>query len=100
MNVEEILVSCEKGHVFALKEFSPLPEVTAAISFCPLEVPSEDHGGLILPCGGRVLWRRHSGLDRKAKVVRFHRERQLDLFYDRPLTDQSPDAILASEGQS
>lgn len=97
---EEILVSCEKGHVFALKDFSPLPETIAAISFCPLEVPSEDHGGLILPCGGRVLWQRRPPLDKPKKALRFHREKQLDLFFDRPLTDVGPEAILASEGQS
>lgn len=97
---EEILVNCEKGHVFALKDFTPPAEAIACISWCPLEVPNEEYGGLILPCGGRVLWLRRPPIDKPKKKLRFRREKQLDLFFDTPLTKITEDVTLASEGQS
>jgi len=82
--IDNNLVSCDAGHVYELKDFSPPLEVTACISWCLSEVPHLP-AGLIYECGERVVWRRRWPLDKKAKAVRFRREKQLDLFFDLPL---------------
>jgi len=78
------LVSCESGHVYELKDFSPPLEVVGCISWCLSEVPHAP-GGLIYECGGRVIWKRHWSIDKVKKRVRFRKDRQLDLFFDQGL---------------
>ncbi len=78
------LVSCDAGHVYELKDFTPPGEVIACISWCLSEVPHLP-AGLIYECGERVIWKRHWRIDKGKKAVRFRREKQLDLFWDLPL---------------
>lgn len=52
-------------------------------------IANAKHGGIVLECGALVFWRRAVSFEPKAKVRRFRREKQLDLFYDTPL-DKEP----------
>lgn len=81
---EEILVNCAAGHVYELTNFTPPAECIACISQCILEVPHAP-AGLIYACGERVVWQRHSPLDKQKKRIRFRKDTQLDLFDDTPL---------------
>lgn len=80
---------CTDGHEFMLKDFEPEPEVIASLSWCPVMIANAKHGGIVLECGALVFWRRAVSFEPKAKVRRFRREKQLDLFYDTPL-DKEP----------
>lgn len=79
--MDDVLAVCDLGHQFVLKDFEPESEVIASISWCPEMVAREDHFGLVLECGARVLWVR-GGLTIPARRFMFkrHRSEQLDLF--------------------
>lgn len=86
-----VRVACMAGHVYELGregyEFTPEPELIAAMSVCKEMVAKPELSGLILECGEVVLWVRHPKGDRSrpARRLRLKKERQLDLFDDRPL---------------
>lgn len=56
-------VSCEHGHQFEIEDPVYDGTVVAAISWCTLEVARQDLGGIIVPCQGRIVWKRP--LDKK-----------------------------------
>lgn len=82
------LLACENGHVIALENFTPDPDCIACFTWCQLEVPHAP-AGLIYECGARIVWRRHWPIDKEKKLVRFKKDKQLDLFIDGDLTKSS-----------
>lgn len=78
----EVVAVCDDGHRFKLKDFEPLDQVVAAISWCPSMVSKKEFSGLVLECGSRVLWLKNLPVDKPKKRVRF-RVMQLDLFDDK-----------------
>ena len=73
------------------KDFTDEPEVVAKIRQCPEMVAKDDHFGLVLECGARVLWVAGSVTQkdltnhrRPFMLPREVRGEQLDLFKDLP----------------
>ena len=53
--MKQFLVTCEAGHQFQIDDVTEEPEVIACISYCPIDIPKPEHGGLFLACGARVV---------------------------------------------
>ena len=78
---EDVLAICDLGHRFMLKDFGPIDEKQiAAISSCPEMVASNEHGGLILECGARVLWLKNISQVKRGKKFAFTRPNRSDQF--------------------
>jgi len=107
--VSDVLAVCNSGHQFVLKDFEPLEDVIAAISWCP-EMVAKEGSLLVTECSDIVLWIKN--LPKRSKVKRTFvlphqlKYEQLDLFEDTkpnddtPLTSSEESVNFSGEGHS